>query len=214
MFQKLIFKPRSKSNKNCIKDVAKNKKKKTISEKESEDLKIADDREKAGKEEEKLVSMNASQVDALGDSNKERKIRFEKDKKVDSGMVVSVEEVIRKDGQGKSEEKTAENCPEERENKTPDGEGSEENGEPLGKEEDEEVTETVVTVETQSETKQKEIEGTSKVECAVENGIETDEEKDDGEEKKIKTEEQLEVIAKETVADPTTTNPSPVEAQE
>lgn len=211
--KKLIFKPRSKSNKNCIKDVAKNKKKKTIIEKESEDLKIADDREKAGKEEQKTASMNASQVEVVDDSNKEKKIRCEEDKKVDSGMVVSVEEVIRKDGQGKSEEKAAENCTEERENKTPDGERSEEIEEPLGKEEDEKVTETVVTVETQSETKEKELEGTSKVECVVENGIEIDEEKDEGEEK-IKTEEQVEVIAKENVADPTTTNPSPVEAQE
>uniref|UniRef100_A0A3B5LBR4 Raftlin, lipid raft linker 1a n=1 Tax=Xiphophorus couchianus TaxID=32473 RepID=A0A3B5LBR4_9TELE len=84
---------------------------------------------------------------------------------------------------------------------------------PSGMEEVEEVNETVVTVETQSETKEKELEGTSKVESVIENGIETDEEKDDGEENEIKTGEPVEVIAKETVADPATTDPSPMEAQ-
>lgn len=215
MFQKLIFKTRSKSNKNCIKDVAKNKKKKTIIEKDSEDLKIVDDREKVGKEEEKTVtgSTNAAQVEAAGESKKERKIRCEEDKKADAGMVISIEKVTRKDEPEKSEDKVAENCIEETESKAPDGEVSEDNGEPSGKEEVEEVNETVVTVETQSETKEKELEGTSKVESVIENGIETDEEKDDGEENEIKTGEPVEVIAKETVADPATTDPSPMEAQ-
>ncbi|XP_027868432.1 raftlin isoform X2 [Xiphophorus couchianus] len=213
--KKLIFKARSKSNKNCIKDVAKNKKKKTIIEKDSEDLKIADDREKVGKEEEKTVtgSTNAAQVEAAGKSKKERKIRCEKDKKADAGMVISIEKVTRKDEPEKSEDKVAENCTEETESKAPDGEVSEDNGEPSGMEEVEEVNETVVTVETQSETKEKELEGTSKVESVIENGIETDEEKDDGEENEIKTGEPVEVIAKETVADPATTDPSPMEAQ-
>ncbi|XP_032414316.1 raftlin isoform X2 [Xiphophorus hellerii] len=213
--KKLIFKARSKSNKNCIKDVAKNKKKKTIIEKDSEDLKIADDREKVGKEEEKTVtgSTNAAQVEAAGESKKERKIRCEEDKKADAGMVISIEKVTRKDEPEKSEDKVAENCTEETESKAPDGEVSEDNGEPSGKEEVEEVNETVVTVETQSETKEKELEGTSKVESVIENGIETDEEKDDGEENEIKTGEPVEVIAKETVADPATTDPSPMEAQ-
>ncbi|XP_023186808.1 raftlin-like isoform X2 [Xiphophorus maculatus] len=213
--KKLIFKARSKSNKNCIKDVAKNKKKKTIIEKDSEDLKIADDREKVGKEEEKTVtgSTNAAQVEAAGKSKKERKIRCEEDKKADAGMVISIEKVTRKDEPEKSEDKVAENCTEETESKAPDGEVSEDNGEPSGMEEVEEINETVVTVETQSETKEKELEGTSKVESVIENGIETDEEKDDGEENEIKTGEPVEVIAKETVADPATTDPSPMEAQ-
>ncbi|XP_043972071.1 raftlin-like isoform X3 [Gambusia affinis] len=214
--KKLIFKSRSKSNKNCIKDVAKNKKKMTIIEKDSEDMKIADDRENVAKEEEKTVtgSTNAAQVEAAGESKKERKIRCEEDKKADAGMVISIEKVTRKDEPEKSEDKVAENCTEETESKAPDGEGSEENGEPSGKEEVEEVNETVVTVETQSETKEKELEGTSKVESVIENGIETEEEKDDGEENEIKTGEPGEVIAKETVADPATTDPSPMEAQE
>lgn len=216
MLQKLIFKTRSKSNKNCIKDVAKNKKKNTINEKESEELKIADDKEKAGKEGDVTVgeNTNAEQVEAVGESKKERKIKCEEDTKADAGMVISIEKVISKDGPDKKEDKGAEHCTGVREEKAPYGKGSEENGEPLGKEEVEKVTETVATVETQKETKEKELEGTSKVECVIENGIETDEEKDDNRENKIKTEESVEVIAKETVADPTDTNLNPVEPQE
>ncbi|XP_014890241.1 raftlin isoform X3 [Poecilia latipinna] len=213
--KKLIFKARSKSNKNCIKDVAKNKKKKTIIEKDSDDLKIADDGEKVGKEEKTVTgSTNTAQVEAAGESKKERKIRSEEDKKADAGMVISIEKVTRKDEPDKSEDKVAENCTEETESKAPDGERSEENGEPSGKEEVEEVNETVVTVETQSETKEKELEGTPKAESVIENGIETDEEKYDSEANEIKTGEPVEVIAKETVADPATTDPSPAEAQE
>ncbi|XP_035991206.1 raftlin [Fundulus heteroclitus] len=214
--KKLIFKARSKSNKNCIKDVEKNKKKKTITEKDSEDLKIAGDKEKAGQEEDKTVSesTNAPQVEAASEAEKERKIKCEEDKKVDAGMVISVEKVISKDGPDKSEDKEAENCAEAREKTAPDGEGSEENGEPLGKEEVEEVTEAVVTVETQSETKEKELEGISKVECVIENGIGTEEEKDDIGGNKIKTEELVEANGKETVTDPSATNPSAVAAQE
>ncbi|XP_015227400.1 PREDICTED: raftlin-like isoform X2 [Cyprinodon variegatus] len=214
--KKLIFKTRSKSNKNCIKDVAKNKKKNTINEKESEELKIADDKEKAGKEGDVTVgeNTNAEQVEAAGESKKERKIKCEEDTKADAGMVISIEKVISKDGPDKKEDKGAEHCTGVREDRAPYGKGSEENGEPLGKEEVEKVTETVATVETQKETKEKELEGTSKVECVIENGIETDEEKDDNRENKIKTEESVEVIAKETVADPTDTNLNPVEPQE
>ncbi|XP_038132345.1 raftlin, partial [Cyprinodon tularosa] len=214
--KKLIFKTRSKSNKNCIKDLAKNKKKNTINEKESEELKIADDKEKAGKEGDVTVgeNTNAEQVEAAGESKKERKIKCEEDTKADAGMVISIEKVISKDGPDKKEDKGAEHCTGVREDRAPYGKGSEENGEPLGKEEVEKVTETVATVETQKETKEKVLEGTSKVECVIENGIETDEEKDDNRENKIKTEESVEVIAKETVADPTHTNLNPVEPQE
>ncbi|XP_047213229.1 raftlin-like isoform X2 [Girardinichthys multiradiatus] len=214
--KKLIFKARSKPNKNCIKDVAKNKKKNTMIEKESEDLKIADDKEKAEKEEDKTVSesTNAAQVEAAGEFKKDRKIRCEEDKEVDAGMVISVEKVIKKDGLDKSEDKGEENCSAEREKKDPDVEGSKKIAESLGKEEVEKVAETVVTVETQSDTKEKELEGTSKVECVMENGIETDEKRDYAGENTIKTEEPVEVVAKETVADPTTTHPNPEEAQE
>ncbi|MEQ2240386.1 hypothetical protein ILYODFUR_014382 [Ilyodon furcidens] len=214
--KKLIFKARSKPNKNCIKDVAKNKKKKTMIEKESEDIKIADDKEKAEKEEDKTVSesTNAAQVEAAGEFKKDRKIRCEEDKEVDAGMVISVKKVIKKDGLDKSEDKGEENCTAEREKKDPDVEGSKKIAESLGKEEVEKVAETVVTVETQSETKEKELEGTSKVECVIENGIETDEKRDYTGENTIKTEEPVEVVANETVADPTTTHPNPEEAQE
>ncbi|XP_024865652.2 raftlin-like [Kryptolebias marmoratus] len=211
--KKLIFKPRSKSNKNCIKETTKNKKKKTTAEKDSEDPKILNDRGK--NEDDKSVAErgNEAQMEAAGEGEKEKKKRCEEDKKIDGGIEISIETVTKKDGAAESENKKAENCTEEEEKITLDGEGSKENGEPLGNEEVKEVTETVVTVETQSETKEKELE---EVQSVMENGIETEREKDEGEEDQIKTEEpaEVEVIAKETVADPQATNQSPAEAQE
>ncbi|XP_073340682.1 raftlin [Pagrus major] len=221
--KKLIFKPRSKSNKNCIKDTAKNKKKKkTKTEKDAEDPKILDDREKAENEEDKSRDerVNAADVEGARESetSKEGEARCEEDRKIDDGIKISVETVEEKDGGAETKDNGAENGMEEEEEEKIDG--SKENGEPLRKGEVQEVTKIVATVETQSETKEKEDEGGAEVEAVIENGVETDEEKDEGEESaiKCKTEEPagVEVIAKEIVADSQATpnNQSPEETQE
>ncbi|XP_036931390.1 raftlin-like [Acanthopagrus latus] len=221
--KKLIFKPRSKSNKNCIKETAKNKKKKkTKTEKDAEDPKILDDREKAEREEDKSGDerVNATDVEGARESetSKEGEARCEEDRKIDDGIKISVETVEEKDGGAETKDDGAENSTEgEEEEKI---EGSKENGEPLRKGEVHEVTKIVATVETQSETKEKEDDGGAEAEAVIENGVETDEEKDEGEGRaiKCKTEEPagVEVIAKEIVADSQATpnNQSPEETQE
>ncbi|TDH11375.1 hypothetical protein EPR50_G00060240 [Perca flavescens] len=223
--KKLIFKPRSKSNKNCIKDTAKNKKKKkTKTEKDAEDPKILDDRETVEKEEEeksKDEKGNATDVEAARESetSKEREMRCEENRMIDDGIEISIETVEKKDGGAEREDKGAESRTEEEgeEKITLDEEGTKENGEPFENGEVQEATEIVVTVETQSETKEKD-EGVAEV--VIENGVETDEEKDKGEEIAIKrkTEEPagVEVNAKEIVADSqaTPTNQSPEETLE
>ncbi|XP_056236870.1 raftlin-like [Seriola aureovittata] len=220
--KKLIFKPRGKSNKNCIKDTAKNKKKKkTKTEKDAEDPKILDDREKVEREEDKS-RVNAKDEEAARESETplERESRCEEDRNVDDGIEISIETVEEKDGgeETKGAENGTEEEEEEAEEKIMDGEGSKENGEPL--ENVREVAETVATVETENKTKEKEDESVAEVEAVIENGVETDKEKDEGEENAIKhkTEEpaSVEVIAKEIVADSqaTLTNQSPEETQE
>ncbi|XP_044063687.1 raftlin-like [Siniperca chuatsi] len=217
--KKLIFK----SNKNCIKDAAKNKKKKKSKNvKDAEDPKILDDREKAEKEEDKSRDerVNAIDVEAARESetSKEREVRCDEDRKTDDGIEISIET----DGGAETKDKGAENGTEEEgeEKIAMDGDGSKEKGEPLEKSEIQEVSEIVVTVETQSKTKEKEDKGVAEVEAVIENGVETDEEKEDGEESVIKgkTEEPAgaEVITKEIVADSqaTPTNQSPEETQE
>ncbi|KAM9353062.1 raftlin [Symphorus nematophorus] len=222
--KKLIFKPRSKSNKNCIKDTAKNKKKKkTKSEKDAEDPKILDDKEKVEKEEDKGGDerVNATDVEGAEESEttKEREMRCEEDRKIDDGIEISVETVEKEDGGAETKGKGAENSTEKEgeEKMALGGEGSKENGEPLENGEVREVTEIVATVETQSKTKEKEDEGVAEVEAVIENGVETDEEKDEGEEDAIKhkTEEpaDVEVIAKEIVAE-SQANQSPEDTQE
>ncbi|XP_068558274.1 raftlin [Cebidichthys violaceus] len=205
--KKLIFKPRSKSNKNCIKDTAKNKKKKrTKTEKDADDPKIVDDREKVEKEEDQSRDerVNAADVEAARESetSKEREVRCEEDRMIDDGIEISIE---RKDGGAETEDKGAEHgTVEEGEEKiAPEGVGTKETGEPLENGEVQEVTEIVATVEARSETKEKEGEGVA--EAVIENGVETDEEKDEGQEIAIKrkTEEPagVDVIAKEITAD-------------
>uniref|UniRef100_A0A1A7XNB8 Raftlin, lipid raft linker 1 n=1 Tax=Iconisemion striatum TaxID=60296 RepID=A0A1A7XNB8_9TELE len=212
--KKLIFKPRSKSNKNCIKETAKNKKKKTIIEKESEDPKILESREKKN---DKSVTerVKTAQVEAASKGEKGKK-RSEEEKKIGEGIEIGIEGVAKKDGAAESDDKEAKCCTGQEERMTPDEGGPKETRDPLGNGEVKDVTETVVTVETPSETKEKELEGVAGVQGVIENGIETDEEKDEGEEDEIKTEEPLEmdVITKETVADPQAPNQSPAEAQE
>ncbi|XP_008279393.1 raftlin isoform X2 [Stegastes partitus] len=207
--KKLIFKPRSKSSKNCIKDTAKNKKKKkTKTEKDGEDPKILDEREKVEKEEDKSGD---ERVNAARESEmlKEREARCEEDEKIDDGIEIGIETVMKKDEAAETKENGTE---EGQEKMALDGEGSKENGEPLENGEVKEVTETVATVEAQSETKEKESEGAAEADAVIENGVETDEEKDEGDE--IETDEPAEVTAKEIVADPQATNQSPEETQE
>ncbi|XP_034729196.1 raftlin-like [Etheostoma cragini] len=208
--KKLIFKPRSKSNKNCIKDTAKNKKKKkNKTEKDAEDPKILDDRETVEKEEEeksKDEKGNATDVEAARESetSKEKEMRCEENRMIDDGMEISIETVERKDGGEETEDKGAENRTEGKgeEKITLDEDGSKENREAFENGEDQEVTEIVATVETQSETKEK-YEGVAEV--VTENGVETYKEKDKGKEIAIKrkTEEPagMEVNTKEIVAD-------------
>ncbi|XP_035528707.1 raftlin-like isoform X2 [Morone saxatilis] len=226
--KKLIFKPRSKSNKNCIKDTAKNnkKKKKTKMEKDTEDPKILDDKEKVEKEEEKSRDerVNATDVESARESetSKEREVGCEEDRKIDDGIEISIETVEKKDGGAATKDKRAENSKEEEgeEKIALDGAGSKENGEPFENGEVQEVTEIVATVETQSKTKEKKDECVAKVEAVIENGVATDEEKDKDEEDAIKrkTEEPagVEINAKEIVADSlaTPTNQNPEETQE
>nr|XP_033958110.1 raftlin-like [Pseudochaenichthys georgianus] len=220
--KKLIFKPRSKSNKNCIKETAKKKKKKkkTKTEKDAEDPKILDDKENVEKEENnsREEAVNATDVEAARESetSKEREVRSEADKMID-GIEISIETFEKKDGGAETEDKEGQNVTEE-EKIALDGEGSNEKGEPLEKREVQEVMEIVATVETQSETKEKVDESVAEV--VIENGVETDEEKDEGQEivMKHKTEEPagVDVIAKEIVADSkaTPTNQSSEETPE
>ncbi|XP_047454010.1 raftlin-like isoform X2 [Mugil cephalus] len=206
--KKLIFKPRSKSNKNCIKETAKNKKKKkTKDEKDAEDPKILDDREQAEREEEKSGDerVNAAEAEAASEILKGSEATCEEGGgKIDGGVEVSPETVAEKD-------RGAENATEVGEEKVAlDGEGSKQNGEPLENGEVKEVTETFATVEARSETKEKD--GAAEVEAVTENGVETDEDRDEGDAIKSKKEEDVEVAAKE--AEPQASSQSPEETQE
>ncbi|XP_041649221.1 raftlin-like [Cheilinus undulatus] len=225
--KKLIFKPRGKSNKNCIKESAKNKKKKkSKSEKEAEDPKIQDDREKVEKEEEKSRDERANATDEEpareSETSKEREVRCEEERKTEDGIEISIETVEKRDGGADTKDQGAENSKEDNgeEKIALDGEGSIENGELVENGEGLEVSDIAATAETKNDTKEKEEEGVAEVEAVIENGVETDEEKDKDEEDAIKhkTEEQAggEVITKEIVADSnaTSTNQSPDETQE
>ncbi|CAJ1062976.1 raftlin-like [Xyrichtys novacula] len=212
--KKLIFKPRGKSNKNCIKETAKNKKKKkSKTEREADDPKIQDDREKVEKEEAESKDERANATDEKAgresETSKEREVRCEEERKMKDGIEISVENGEKKDGGAETEEKVAE--------EGEDGGGSKENGEPVENGEVLEVSEIIV--ETTSETKETEDEGAAEVQAVIENGVETDEEKDKDEESVIKktTEEPAggDVIAKEIVVDsqatPTIQNPDETE---
>nr|XP_020465397.1 raftlin isoform X2 [Monopterus albus] len=175
--KKLIFKTRSKSSKNYIKDTAKNKKKKkTKTDKDAEDPKILDDRDKNRDE-----MVNATDVGAVrqSETSPEREMKCEEDRKIDDGIKISIETVKKKDEGAETKDKGAENGIEEEEKITVDGEGSKENGKPLENGEVQEVAGTTVTVGTKRKTKEKEDEGIAEVEAVIENGVETDEEKDE-----------------------------------
>ncbi|XP_034554613.1 raftlin-like [Notolabrus celidotus] len=223
--KKLIFKPRGKSNKNCIKETAKNKKKKkSKTERDAEDPKIHDDREKVEKEEAESKDERANATNEKAgrerETSKEREERCEEDRKIKDGIEISIETSERKDGGADTEDKGAEISAEDKgeEKVALDGEGSEENGELVENGEVLEMSEIVI--ETKSETKEKEDEGVAEVEVVIENGVGTDEEEDKDEENVIKnkTEEPAggDVTAKEIVADlqATPTNQSADETQE
>ncbi|XP_055359417.1 raftlin-like isoform X2 [Betta splendens] len=161
--KKLIFKARSKSNKNCVKDTAKNKKKKNKTDKDADDPKILDDREKAEKDDKKSSDerVNSADVESAreNETSEEREVRCAKERKIDGGVEISIVTVSEKDGGPETKDKAAEEA-------TLDEERSEENGEPV---EVQDVAEAVA----ESETKDREDEGAA--EAAVESGIETDE---------------------------------------
>ncbi|KAG7475544.1 hypothetical protein JOB18_033317 [Solea senegalensis] len=215
--KKLIFKPRSKSNKNCIKDIDKNKKKKKAkSEKDAEDANILNERERDEKEEEK--SREERDEATYGDAAKEGDSRFEEDRKMDDGVEISVETVEKKDGGTEATDKGEEDGTKEDEEEevTLAGEGSKENGGPLENKEGQEVAASVAAVETVNKTKEK----ADVVEAVIENGVEADEETDDADVKAIKdmTEEPsgMDVVTKEIIAESQAapTNQSPEETQE
>lgn len=140
-------------------------------------------------------------------------MRCGKDRKIDDGIEISIETVEKKDGGPETKDKEAENATEE-EKVTLDEERSKENGEPLQNKEVQEVAEAVATVKTESKTKEKEDKGVAEAESVMANGVETDEEKDEGDDNVIK--HKKEESAKEIVADSqaTATNQSPEEIQE
>ncbi|KAM9852196.1 raftlin [Aulostomus maculatus] len=179
--KKLIFKARSKSNKNCIKDAAKSKKKKKSKfEKDSEDPKILDDREKDETEEEKMTDDrgNTTEVEAARESetSKEREASCAEEGKIDDGIET---EEKKDEGKAETEDKVVENSTEEEKEEEKvalDREGSEERVQ--------DVTETVAIVETESETKDEKDEEVAG--AVMENGVESDDEKEESEENVVK----------------------------
>ncbi|KAM9309547.1 raftlin isoform 2-T2 [Pholidichthys leucotaenia] len=200
--KKLIFKPRNKSNKNCVKDTTKNKKKKkTKNEKDAEDPRS----EKVDKEEAKSVDerVNTAQAERGSGTLREGDATSGGEGKIDDGVEISIETVIKKDGGAVTEDKGAEGGGEKM---ASDGDPSKENGELSENGEIKEEADTVATVETLSETKEKEDKVGAEVESVIENGVDMDEEKEKSEEPAAG-----EVIAKEIVTDLQATNQSPEE---
>lgn len=204
MFQKLIFKPRSKSNNHCIKDEAKNKKKKkNKAEKDSEDPKILDDREKLEREEDRSGDERVNTTEARqGETLEERQASCEEDRKIDEdGSEIEVEtfdggaETNDQGGDGGTEQERV------KETIVPDQEGLKENGELLENKEGQ--NETTAVVETEGKTKDDK--DVAEAAAVIENGVETDAEKDEGEENVIKCKAEepagVEVIATEVPVD-------------
>lgn len=149
LFQKLIFKPRSKSNKTCNNESAKNKKKKPKKEMSEEDATIPD-REKVIKGENERARAGESEED------------------------VRAEEATGEAETG-GEEDAAEHVPEKEgeEEVVPDCEASPEQTQLSGTAEEAEIS---VAVEAQSETKEKEVQRGAEDDGVIENGLEVDEE--------------------------------------
>ncbi|XP_076006435.1 raftlin isoform X2 [Genypterus blacodes] len=196
--KKLIFKPRSKSNKNCIKDAAKSKKKK---KKDGEDPKILDERDKGGKEEERAAERReATEAGAAGEgeTTKDGEEKNQEDRKIDGGIEVGIETVDKEDAEARDEGAA----------------GAKESGEAVENRGEPDAMKTVVTVEAESKTKEEEEEDGAKV---LENGFETDEEREElGGERATKPETDepagTEIVTKEIVV--TAANRSLEETQE
>lgn len=175
LHQKLIFKPRGKSNKNCSKDPAKgnkNKKKRSKEEKAVEDPRIhSDERE----DERDITASRGGKTDATvaeqaaaDDTKSEEKKEPHRDeaKMDDEGAISRDDAEMRKGGGGAIADKEEENDREEDKQAVP----LVENGD---------TSATVATEETQSKTKEKEGEEQEQggvANMVVENGIGTDEE--------------------------------------
>ncbi|XP_062421536.1 raftlin [Pungitius pungitius] len=162
--KKLIFKPRGKSNKNCVKDTAKNKKKKKKKAKadsEAEDPKATDRREKAEREEEKSKDETPNAADR--ETSRGRRPGSEEDGTIE----ISIE---KKDGGAETEDKGAGSGAAEEA-------GTKGSGDPSGAEEVQGAA-----AETPSEAKE-DGDGGGVAEAAMENGVGTDqEEEEEGEE--------------------------------
>lgn len=195
MFQKLIFKPRGRSSKTCIKDTAKNKKqKKTQAETETEDPKNPD--EKLDKE------ADNERINVAKATLKESTVSCTIGGKMDDGIEISAGTVKTTNGAEETKDTRGENSTEEgEEDMVLDEEGSKANREPLENGEVKDVLETVATVEMQ--TKEKEDKGAAESKAVLQHGLETDEEKAESEENRIKKGEPVgvKVVSTETVTD-------------
>ncbi|XP_028281186.1 raftlin [Parambassis ranga] len=185
--KKLIFKPRGRSSKTCIKDTAKNKKqKKTQADTDAEDPKNPGNKVDREDDNERINVAKAT----LKESNTSSTIGG----KMDDGIEINAE--TETNGAEKTKDTGGENSTEDGEEEMAlDGEGSNANGEPLENGEVKDVLETVATVEMQ--TKEKEDKGAAESEAVLQNGLETDEEKDEREENRIG----VEVVSTEIVTD-------------
>ncbi|XP_056142027.1 raftlin-like isoform X2 [Lampris incognitus] len=206
--KKLIFKSRGKSNKNCIKDTTKNKKKKnktTGVEKDPEDPKILDDREKVLKEEAESKDEGTKKAE-IGTECKESEIAKEKDAKKDEDrkMVEEIKIGAMKDSDTESRDKGAVNstADEGEEEKTPlEGERSIERAGAL---ENGEIEDAAEAIEKQKESEAEDNERAGEIEVVgVENGVQRDEEKDEDKEDPRKQEEPITQVITEEIQDQT-----------
>lgn len=133
----MIFKPRSKSNKNCSNETTKNKKKKTKKENNEEDT-TTSDREKVIK----VENRKANTTNRVAAKGSEQDLRCE-------GSTGELDLQSEADGEEDAAETVLKNEGEE-EGTAPDGEAS---PEPLGTAEEIDIS---VTMEAQSKTKEKE----------------------------------------------------------
>lgn len=205
IFQKLIFKPRGKSNKTCIKETAKNKKKKKAkSDRDEEDARIADDKENAGKDTEedggRKEREEAKNTREVGESRtlKESRSRCED---FDDGVEVCREDVEKKNGETEATDKK------DRDDKetgkvTSEEEGSKKSQLPQAEKEEQEVEENVVA---DNKTKEMKGSGVAEVKAVIENGVEAHDETSDAEDNPIEDKEEeptgVEVIGKVMEAD-------------
>lgn len=210
LFQKLIFKPRSKSNKSSSDgDAAKNKKKKKAkAEKVVEDPKPVE----RGEESSRSGRVDATDAEAarLSETPRAREVACEEGGEIDGGLEISNETFAKTRGGG--ETKVGEDDGAEVEVEIArDGEEPKENGEQRAVA----AAEMVAVVEAQSETKEEEPAG-AEVNGVIENGVEADEGKveGDGVKREAGGDAALKagVIAADSQATPT--NQSPEEAGE